>query len=108
MVQCTLCGEAISGLGWDCNYCTGEYCRDHRFPEEHDCPGVENANTLGPEFRTEQTVPVTQYGENVKTAETPTNASEFNTGRSPFWILMLIFLVALTVFGVGMLLISFL
>lgn len=108
MTQCVLCEEAISGMGWDCSYCTAQYCRDHRFPEKHQCSGVGHSNTLGPEFRTEQTVPVSQHGENVKTAETPTNESEFDTDSSWLSFMLLISLFGLTVFGIGWLLFGFL
>jgi uncharacterized protein YkwD len=47
---CSICGEK-SSLLYDCNYCTGEYCSSHRLPENHNCPGLENAGSQGPDFR---------------------------------------------------------
>ncbi|GAB3664592.1 AN1-type zinc finger domain-containing protein [Halopiger thermotolerans] len=34
-----------------CSYCGDGYCSEHRLPENHDCPAVSAANTLGPDFR---------------------------------------------------------
>lgn len=34
-----------------CSYCGDSYCAEHRLPENHDCPAVSAANTLGPDFR---------------------------------------------------------
>lgn len=34
-----------------CSYCGEPYCSAHRLPENHDCPTVSAANTLGPDFR---------------------------------------------------------
>lgn len=50
MPGCSICG-ASSSLLYDCNYCTGEYCKSHRLPENHNCPGLQHANTQGPELR---------------------------------------------------------
>lgn len=52
MSSCSACGAQIDAIsGYSCNYCTGSYCADHRLPEQHFCPGVDNAITLGPEMR---------------------------------------------------------
>lgn len=52
MAECPICFERIDTIsGYSCNYCTGMYCADHRLPEQHDCPGLSRANTLGPEIR---------------------------------------------------------
>lgn len=52
MPTCTTCGEPATGpSGYSCNYCTGNHCSDHRLPENHHCPGVSGARSLGPDFR---------------------------------------------------------
>lgn len=38
MGACDNCGDESSML-YDCSYCTGHYCSDHRLPEAHNCPG---------------------------------------------------------------------
>ncbi|QLD84601.1 hypothetical protein HWV23_02660 [Natronomonas halophila] len=50
MSGCSICGDS-SSLLYDCNYCTGKYCKSHRLPENHNCPGLKQADTHGPEFR---------------------------------------------------------
>ncbi len=30
-------------MGYECKYCGQTYCAEHRLPENHDCPGLENA-----------------------------------------------------------------
>lgn len=38
--ECHHCGKSPD-LPYECNYCGGYYCPDHRLPEGHDCDGVE-------------------------------------------------------------------
>lgn len=40
MPNCDDCDELID-LPYQCNYCDGHYCPDHRLPEGHDCDSVE-------------------------------------------------------------------
>jgi len=43
--------EVTGNLPYTCSYCGGSFCAAHRLPEKHDCPGLVDATTLGPEFR---------------------------------------------------------
>jgi hypothetical protein len=47
---CRFCGSGIS-IDKRCVYCTRKYCLDHLLPESHNCPGVRQTETLGPDFR---------------------------------------------------------
>ena len=57
MPDCEHCGEALTNLAFDCNYCGQVNCTAHRLPETHDCvalhlalpPGhiQRDANTVG-------------------------------------------------------------
>lgn len=48
-----VCEHCLGGtsLPYSCNYCGMKVCRDHRLPENHNCPELRNADTLGPDFR---------------------------------------------------------
>jgi membrane associated rhomboid family serine protease len=41
MSTCDVCGEEES-MPYHCRHCGGTYCSNHRLPEAHDCPGLEN------------------------------------------------------------------
>ncbi|ARS89937.1 AN1-type zinc finger protein [Natrarchaeobaculum aegyptiacum] len=59
MPKCDACGEGTN-MPYTCNYCGQEHCKKHQLPENHNCPNIAEANTLGPELRREyQTVPST-------------------------------------------------
>lgn len=40
MPQCDQCG-AHENLPYNCRHCGGTYCSNHRLPENHDCPGLD-------------------------------------------------------------------
>jgi membrane associated rhomboid family serine protease len=40
MATCDECGEQES-MPYQCRHCSGTYCREHRLPENHNCPGLE-------------------------------------------------------------------
>jgi hypothetical protein len=40
MPVCDQCGQA--DVSQDCSYCGDTFCREHRLPENHDCPGLKN------------------------------------------------------------------
>lgn len=40
MTRCDVCGEEET-LPYTCHYCGGRFCSQHRLPENHDCPGLE-------------------------------------------------------------------
>lgn len=50
--SCSICNDVVQGPGaYTCNYCAGTFCAGHRLPENHNCPGIEGANSLGPDLR---------------------------------------------------------
>lgn len=40
MATCDVCGNEES-MPYQCRHCNGTYCREHRLPENHDCPGLQ-------------------------------------------------------------------
>ncbi len=40
MARCHFCGKAES-LPFTCKFCGEKFCSDHRLPENHQCPGLE-------------------------------------------------------------------
>lgn len=40
MATCDVCGKEES-MPYQCRHCNGTYCREHRLPENHDCPGLQ-------------------------------------------------------------------
>jgi len=49
MAECDICGEEES-MPYECRHCGGTFCGDHRLPESHDCPGLEQWEDAGPVF----------------------------------------------------------
>lgn len=49
MATCDACG-AQENMPYRCRHCGGTYCGDHRLPESHDCPGLQNWSDPGPVF----------------------------------------------------------
>ncbi|PSQ14692.1 rhomboid family intramembrane serine protease [Halobacteriales archaeon QS_7_69_60] len=49
MAECDVCGKQVN-MPYDCGSCGGTYCGDHRLPESHDCPGLEQWNDPDPVF----------------------------------------------------------
>ena len=43
MATCDVCGRD-ENMPYNCRHCGGTYCSEHRLPENHDCPGLENWN----------------------------------------------------------------
>jgi len=43
MATCDLCGKE-ENLPYNCGQCGGTFCSDHRLPENHDCPGLQQWN----------------------------------------------------------------
>lgn len=43
MATCDRCGKQV-GMPYRCRFCGGTYCEEHRLPENHDCPGLEEWN----------------------------------------------------------------
>ncbi|MFC6836420.1 rhomboid family intramembrane serine protease [Halomarina ordinaria] len=41
MATCDVCGKP-ENLPYRCRHCGGTFCGDHRLPEAHDCPGLQN------------------------------------------------------------------
>ncbi|MFB6124638.1 MAG: rhomboid family intramembrane serine protease [Halanaeroarchaeum sp.] len=62
MATCDVCGRE-EGMPYQCRLCGGTFCGDHRLPEAHDCPGLDNWNDPGGVFDS-------GFEESVSTAET--------------------------------------
>ncbi|MFB6154988.1 MAG: rhomboid family intramembrane serine protease [Haloferacaceae archaeon] len=43
MAECDECGK-YENLPYQCKRCGGTFCAEHRLPENHDCPGLDNWN----------------------------------------------------------------
>lgn len=43
MPACVHCGESLTSLAYQCNYCTQNHCSTHRLPERHDCVALHLA-----------------------------------------------------------------
>lgn len=39
LAKCEFCGGETDNP-FDCNYCNGNYCSDHRLPPNHNCPNL--------------------------------------------------------------------
>jgi membrane associated rhomboid family serine protease len=49
MATCDVCGEQVS-LPYRCRGCGGTFCAEHRLPENHACPGLDDWNDPGGVF----------------------------------------------------------
>lgn len=43
MSSCDVCGKS-ENMPYQCHHCGGTFCAQHRLPEAHDCPGLDNWN----------------------------------------------------------------
>jgi membrane associated rhomboid family serine protease len=43
MATCDVCGKS-ENMPYHCRHCGGTFCGEHRLPESHDCPGLEDWN----------------------------------------------------------------
>ena len=49
MARCDYCGRE-SGMPYQCRHCGGTFCSEHRLPESHDCPGLDQWDDPGGVF----------------------------------------------------------
>ena len=49
MAECDICGKE-ENMPYHCRHCGGTHCGDHRLPESHDCPGLDDWGQRGPVF----------------------------------------------------------
>jgi membrane associated rhomboid family serine protease len=49
MAECDICGTEES-MPYHCRHCDGTYCSEHRLPENHNCPGLNQWEDSGPVF----------------------------------------------------------
>ncbi|MDX1745471.1 MAG: rhomboid family intramembrane serine protease [Halobacteriales archaeon] len=49
MAKCDVCSRDET-MPYSCRYCGGTYCSEHRLPENHDCPGLEDWGDPGGVF----------------------------------------------------------
>jgi len=47
MPKCEHCGAEVI-LPFECNFCGGNFCMEHRLPENHNCSGAPARTPLGP------------------------------------------------------------
>lgn len=47
MVKCEYCGKEVV-LPYECKFCGGHFCVEHRLPENHNCPNLPPKTPLGP------------------------------------------------------------
>lgn len=52
MAECSVCGK--QEMTFTCRYCGEKYCSEHRLPENHDCSGLEEAETRSGESNDKQ------------------------------------------------------
>ncbi|MFC7200338.1 rhomboid family intramembrane serine protease [Halospeciosus flavus] len=53
MATCDRCGTEV-GMPYQCRLCGGTFCSEHRLPENHACPGLEEWNDPSGVFQGEQ------------------------------------------------------
>jgi hypothetical protein len=68
---CAYCFERLSYLGYRCRRCRGIYCKEHRLPERHDCPGYPRAQLSVVVKRRFEEPPYPRYDEVVILNEAP-------------------------------------
>ncbi|MDZ7730379.1 MAG: rhomboid family intramembrane serine protease [Natrialbaceae archaeon] len=49
MATCDVCGR-VENMPYRCHHCGGTHCGEHRLPENHDCPGLEDWGDPGGVF----------------------------------------------------------
>ncbi|MFB6309485.1 MAG: AN1-type zinc finger domain-containing protein, partial [Haloarculaceae archaeon] len=49
MANCDECGKSES-MPYQCRHCGGTFCSEHRLPESHDCPGLDDWGDPGGVF----------------------------------------------------------
>jgi membrane associated rhomboid family serine protease len=49
MAECDVCGEQVS-MPYQCRHCGGTHCAEHRLPESHSCPAVDQWEQEGAVF----------------------------------------------------------
>lgn len=45
---CSVCGEHLGGMGYNCSYCGLKHCSNHRLPEKHDCAALNSTSLASP------------------------------------------------------------
>jgi len=79
MVKCDVCGEQES-MPYQCRLCGGTYCAEHRLPENHGCPGLEEWNDPGGVFDSGFDDSVRQSGGSPSTGDRIADAVGVNLG----------------------------
>jgi hypothetical protein len=55
MTACEACGKDVL-MPFECNFCGGYFCDEHRLPENHDCKGAPARTPLG-SYQSKQRIP---------------------------------------------------
>jgi hypothetical protein len=80
MFDCDQCGESAE-LAYQCNYCGGRYCSEHRLPEGHSCDGVEFLSGTRGWFRSKESGDVVSSSAEMKSPD-PIKP-EYTVGATP-------------------------
>ncbi|MGQ9787754.1 MAG: rhomboid family intramembrane serine protease [Candidatus Hadarchaeaceae archaeon] len=95
MGLCDKCGRDVA-LPFKCSYCGGNYCTDHRLPENHSCPRKKETEKIGPqpqpEADREREQPQVQYRYDFYTLKQPIRKKR---PRFPFPPASLILLISI-------------
>lgn len=82
--MCGVCG-ATNGLQYQCNYCDGEYCPEHRLPEDHDCDGVRFLADPGKRFESKFSDEIVRTGEKIEPPKPMSDVPTISTTPEPEW-----------------------
>lgn len=64
MPQCECCGKEVD-LPFECKFCGGYYCLEHRLPESHNCPNLPPRTPLG-SWQTKKDIATTHLEEKTR------------------------------------------
>lgn len=80
MKTCHHCGTDAE-FPFECQYCGGVYCPEHRLPEGHDCDGVEFLTAAGKRFESKFSDEVVTANDSIRSPEPIT--PEDSVGDTP-------------------------
>lgn len=83
-MACGVCG-ASNELLFECRYCGGAYCPEHRLPEGHDCDGVRFSSDPGKRFESKFSGEVVEKGEGIEPPEPFKPKCTVGTTPEPEW-----------------------
>lgn len=75
MAKCDVCGQA-ENMPYQCRHCGGTHCSDHRLPESHACPGLDDWGDPGGVFDS-------GFDDSVRTGGTPSTLERIGLDTGP-------------------------